>query len=218
LSLSRLSARLWKYEINLWVVDPSLRASCAPAKFVHPCTARQVTFFCVAKRKLPKKRPPPSLRRPTVLFSLPRCGDAQGRTKIAGDRKSGAIQRAREGAVPCAPHKSRAARELAGGENLAARAQTPRAETSRLLLRCSACSRGFELQPPTTLDTEMGFAVGSPYGAASSTAAFGVSPSGEWPGRPLPIYSTGRCCRLARAPKAAARRSCLRHPGCLFFW
>jgi len=50
---------------SLWVVDPSLRASCALAKFVHPCTARQVTFFCVAKRKSPKKRPPPSRRRAT---------------------------------------------------------------------------------------------------------------------------------------------------------
>ena len=203
--------------MNLRVVDPSLRASCAPAKFVHPCTAQQVTFLCSRKEKSPKESAPPSLRRPQFNIPSPAAVTCRG-TKIAGDRKSGAIQRAREGAVPCASHKSRAARELAGGENLAARAQTPRAEDSRLLLRCSACSRGFELQPPTTLDTEMGFAVGSPYGAASSTAAFGVSPSGEWPGRPLPIYSTGRCCRLARAPKAAARRSCLRHPGCLFFW
>src|SRR3972149_4333010 len=70
--------------MNLRVVDPSLRASCAPAKFVHPCTARQVTFLCLSKEKLPKKRPPPSLRRPTVLFSLPRL---RGRV--------------REGAVPC---------------------------------------------------------------------------------------------------------------------
>ncbi len=88
-SSERLSAPSRCNNPYLWVVDPSLRASCALAKFVPPCTARQVTFFCFAKRKSSKKRRFRSLRRSkTTSGPLRSSGQAARATNSPGAKKA----------------------------------------------------------------------------------------------------------------------------------
>ena len=104
-------------------------------------------------------------RRANVASAGRRRSDHPGsaffvRAKKADGKKRAPSLRPREihARVPCASRSSRVRAELAGGENLAARARTPSREFSRRRLRCSAGSTGVLTATATTL----GFAALNP--------------------------------------------------------
>ena len=122
-----------------------------PRNSYIPVQHTQVTFLCFAERKVTKRNATP--------VAAPARGSRAGALRFQryaillrlkpGCAIHGAPAQRHECTLsafvttPLRPRQRRAARELAGGETLAARARTPRAEIPQRWLRCSACSTGF---------------------------------------------------------------------------